>query len=102
VKVTASDLTVATVPIQISSQYVFASQYIGEGVDTTTFAPGELDAILQRASGYADAYLCRGSATTMSLRALQVNEESRYRKRSRRVYPRRRPIISVDSCPWAK
>lgn len=94
--VTASDASVATVPIRVNSQYVFSSEYIGEGPDTSGFAPGELDAILQRASAYADGYLCRGNAKTMTLRQLQVIEQSKYRNRTRRVYLRRRPIISLD------
>lgn len=94
--VTASDDTTASVPLRVNSQYVFSSEYIGEGPDTSGFAPGELDAILQRASAYADAYLCKGGPSSMTMRQLQVIEQSKYRKRTRRVYPRRRPIISID------
>ncbi len=95
--VTSEDASVATVPLRVNSQYVLSSEYIGEGPDTSGFAPGELDAILQRASAYADSYLCYGSAPNLTLRQLQVAEQSKYRKRTRRVYPRRRPIISLDS-----
>jgi hypothetical protein len=94
--ITAADSSVATVPLRVNSQYVFSSEYVGEGPDTSGFATGELDAILQRASAYADAYLCKGTAANMTLRLLQVIEQSKYRKRTRRVYPRRRPIVSID------
>lgn len=94
---TASDNSTATVPLRVNSQYVFAPEYIGEGVNPAQFAAGELDALLQRASAYADAYLAQGSIASMSLRLLQWKEQSRYRKRTRRVYPRRYPIVSVDA-----
>lgn len=96
VNVTAGNASMATVPIHVNSQYVFSSEYVGEGASVSSFAPGELDAILQRASAYADGYLLSGSPRSMSLRQIQIKEQSKYRRKNRRVYPRRRPIISVD------
>jgi hypothetical protein len=97
VTLTSDDGSTASVPLRVNSQYVFASEYIGEGPNTAGFAMGELDALLQRASGYADAYLAQGSASSMTLRLLQWKELSRYRKRTRRVYPRRWPIVSIEA-----
>ena len=70
----------------------------GEGVDLSSFATGELDALLKRASAYADAYMGN------SVRKLQVLEQHKYRTKQNqppRLYPwrtrgRRVPIISVD------
>lgn len=95
--VTASDATTATVPLRVNAQYVFGAEFVGQGVDVSVLATGELDAILQTASAYADAYIGQGSETTASVRQLQVIEEHRYRSRSRRVYPRRWPIVSLDA-----
>jgi hypothetical protein len=98
--VTAQDATTATVAIRVNSQYVFAAEYVGEGDDTSGFATGELDAILQRASAICDGYLAQGSELTSSLRVMQVMEQHRYRDRTRRVYPRRYPIVSIDAVQY--
>ena len=98
VTVTAHDSTTATCALRIVSQYVQAAEYIGEGVDTSGLAPGELDVILRRASSYADRFM--GD----SIRLLQVVEKHRYRAREdvapviwpRRVRGRDVPVLSVD------
>jgi len=86
---------VTTVPlgVRVESQYVQASEYQFEGFEadpiTGVFAPGVLDVILRRASSYADVHV--GG----SLRLMQNVERHTY-NRSRRIYPFRRPIVSVD------
>jgi hypothetical protein len=80
----------ASLTLRVHSQYVQASEYIGEGVDTSGLATGELDVILRRASGLADAFM--GG----SRRQLQYLERHKYR-RSRRVFPYHKPIVSCDA-----
>jgi|SRR5579884_1156208 len=96
VLVTANDGTSAQASLTVNSQYVFASQYVGEGTDLSDFSPGELDALLRRASAYADAYVAQGSRENITFRVLQTIEKHQWRK-SRRVYPWRSPIVSVDA-----
>ena len=98
--VKAQDASTATAALRSCSQYVTSTEYTnaGEGVDLSSFATGELDALLKRASGYADAYMGN------SLRQLQLLEQHKYRTKQNqppRVYPwrtrgRRVPIISID------
>ncbi len=95
-QITAQDASVATTALTVNSQYLFASQYIGEGTDITDFAAGEMDAILRRASQYADSYLSQGTREAMTFRLLQTVEKHRWR-RSRRLYPWRCPVVSVDA-----
>lgn len=97
-RVTASDGSQATCALTVNSQYLFSTQYsnAGEGTDLSDFASGELDAILRRASAYADAYISQGSREAMTFRFLQTIEKHGWRK-SRRVYPWRSPIVSIDS-----
>jgi len=73
--VTAHDGTQATCSLRVKSQYVQAAEYIaaGDGWDTSSFAPGEIDAILRRASGRCDTFMGHG------LRQLQVFEQHRWR-----------------------
>lgn|GEM_PF-2553888 len=98
--VTASDSSTATCALRARSQYVQASEYLasGEGTDTSSLAPGQLDAILRRASGWADTFMLA------SIRQLQVLERHKYRENREsppRIYPfrtsgRECPIISID------
>ncbi len=97
--VTANDLTTATTAVVVNSQYVMSSQYIGEGVDTSVLAAGELDTILRRASAYADAYIAQGNRETQTMRYLQTSEQAKWRE-SRRIYPRRWPIVSIDAATY--
>lgn len=87
--VTADDTTTATCVLRIVSQYVQASEFIGQGVDVLSLQDGELDALLRDASAYADMYM--GG----EVRVKQRIERYPWR-RSRRVYPRRFPVASVD------
>ena len=82
----------ATVPLRIVSQYVSAAEYAsaGEGANIASLAPGELDSILQKASAMADVII------TVPLRYMQTLESYRWVGHSRRLYPRRWPIQSVD------
>lgn len=96
--VTASDSTTATCALRACSQYVQASEYVGEGEDLSTLASGELDVILRRASAEVDAIMGDG------VRLLQKVENPRYRPSKRgppvirpyRCRGRRCPIVSVD------
>jgi hypothetical protein len=96
--VTAGDDSQVTCSLRAVSQYVQSSEYIGEGEPTSSLAPGELDAILQRASAMCDAYMGGG------LRKLQVLERHKYKDRPNgaplifpyRTRGRRVPIASVD------
>lgn len=88
-RLTANDLSTATTSLRVGSQYVQASEYIGEGVDVSSLAAGELDAVLRKASDYADSFI------GFSMRVQQVLERHPWRK-SRRVYPFSWPTISVD------
>jgi hypothetical protein len=73
------------------SQYLQAVEFTGQGIPLDDLAPGELDAVLQDASGYADVFM--GG----SRRRLQTVEMSRYHQVSRRIYPRHRPLLSIDA-----
>jgi hypothetical protein len=86
---TAQDSTQATVGLRVGSQYVQSYEYVGEGVDVSSLAPGELDVVLRRASAYADAYI------GFPMRIMQVLERHPWRT-SRRVYPFSWPTVSVD------
>lgn len=90
--ITAHDASTASVPLRIVSQYVTASEYraAGEGVDVSGILDPELDAVLQRASSYTDA------AVGYALRLLQQNEQHIWKGSSRRIFPYRWPIVSVD------
>jgi hypothetical protein len=97
--ITAADGTTATCALRARSQYAQASEYIGEGVPTNGLATGELDVILQRASGIVDKFMGE------SLRLLQVLEQPKYmpprQEMAPRLYPwrtsgRDMPITSVD------
>ncbi len=96
--VTANDNTMVTCALRARSQYVQAFEYMGEGEDTSSLAPGELDIILRRASDSVDA------AMGESVRLLQKIETPRYRSpkngppqiRPYRCRGRRCPIVSVD------
>ena len=84
--------TSATALIRVNSQYVSADEYVasGEGVDTSTFAPGELDSVLRKASSYIDVWVGN------SLRLASSLEEYPWIQ-SRRIYPRKWPIQSVEA-----
>lgn len=98
VRVTASDASTAQTALAVNSQYLFASQYVGEGTEDEVagMPAGTLDRILQRASQYADSYLSQGTREAMTLRYLQTSEKHRWR-RTRRIYPWRTPIASIDA-----
>ena len=89
--VTANDGTSAEIDLEVCSQYLQASQFVGEGIDTSGLAPGELDSVLRDASALVDSYL--GGQT---LRLLQVTEDHRFRE-SRKIWPYRRPLVSLDA-----
>ncbi len=97
VRVTATDLTTAAIALRVVSQYVQAAEFIGQGIPLEDLAPGELDVILRDASLYADTWM----GLTQGLRILQNVEQHSWRTdssdRTRRVYPFRRPVRSVDS-----
>lgn len=100
VTVTATDNSTATFPLRVVSQYAQASEYVGEGVDTSGLAAGELDVILRRASAYVDAYCGAGSTEAPGFRQLQSVELHRFRpgrNRAPRFWPWRKPIVSLDS-----
>jgi hypothetical protein len=100
VTVTATDATTATFPLRVVSQYAQASEYVGEGVDISGLATGELDAILRRASAYVDAYCGAGSTEAPGFRQQQSVELHRFRpgqNRAPRFWPWRNPIVSLDS-----
>lgn len=99
VQITASDGTSATTALTVNSQYLFAAQYLGEGADTSDFTAGEMDALLRRASQYADSYLSQGSRDAMTLRLLQTSEQHGWRQ-TRRIYPWRMPIVSIDAVTY--
>ena len=99
--VTAGDSTIATCSLRVRSQYVQTSEYIasGDGWDTSSFAPNELDVILRRASARCDTFMGH------SLRQLQVMERHRWRAPRNdappRLFPwrvrgRKCPILSID------
>lgn len=96
--VTAGDGTQATCALRACSQYVQASEYVGEGVNTSSLAAGELDAILRRASSMCDSYM------NGSVRYLQQLERHKYKPRPKgapKIFPyrtsgRRVPIESID------
>jgi hypothetical protein len=96
IRVTASDASTAAIPMRVVSQYVQAREFIGQGVPTNTLAPGDLDVILQDASLYADTW----TGQKNGLRLMQTFETHPWRNsplnNSRRLWPFRRPIISVD------
>jgi hypothetical protein len=96
--ITASDTSSATANLKVRSQYLFGDEYVGEGTDDDVagMAAGELDRILMRASQYADSYISQGSRENMSFRLLQTIEKHQWR-RSRRIYPWRSPIVSIDA-----
>jgi hypothetical protein len=96
--ITAGDGTTDTVALRPCSQYVQAAEYIGEGVDTSALAPGELDVILREASARADGLMCG------SVRLLQTIEKHKYRPLRNappKIFPwrcrgRRVPLQSVQ------
>ncbi len=96
--VTASDGTKATCSLRVWSQYVQAAEYIGEGVDLSDLATGELDNILRSASARADSIMCG------SIRLLQTLEKHKYRAKTDtppKMFPwrsrgRRVPLVSCD------
>jgi len=94
--ITASDASTVALQLRITSQYLQASEYIGEGSDLSGLAPGELDTVLRKASSYADTWTGQGD---YGLRLLQVYEEQPWPRKSggRRIWPFRWPIVSVDS-----
>jgi hypothetical protein len=86
--------------MRVVSQYLAASDYLGEGVDLSALAPasttsplyssgGELDIVLRTASAYIDTWL--GSPA----RTMPRFETHSWRK-TRRVYPYSHPIQSID------
>jgi hypothetical protein len=106
ITVTSQDGTTAAVAAHAVSQYVQASQYIGEGVPTDSLAAmtaagvSELDVILRRASSIADRYMGGDG-----VRLLQILEQPKYRPPLQEMAPRlylwrtrgrRVPIVSVD------
>jgi hypothetical protein len=96
--VTAGDATAETCALRACSQYIQASEYIGEGEDVSKLAHGELDIILRRASSDIDSMMGDG------VRLLQKVENPRYRENKKgppvirpyRCRGRRCPIQSVD------
>ena len=98
--VTASDGSSATCTLRVESQYLQAAEYVGEGIDTSDLATGELDQILRDASGYVDAYVGGGDENVAGLRLVQSVEHHKFRPRKGgppRFWPWRRPIVSLDS-----
>jgi hypothetical protein len=99
-----------TVNVRVTSQYVQANEYQGEGGDTSTLTMsptdtmpttgGELDIILRRASAYADSAM--QNANRGGVRIMQWPEQhswgfnTRRLLNTQRIYPWRRPIISLD------
>lgn len=96
--ITAGDATSATVPLRACSQYVQASEYIGEGVNVSGLAQGELDVILRRASSAVDTFIGDG------VRLLERLDHIKYRPQPNgapKIYPfrtrgRRVPLLSVQ------
>jgi hypothetical protein len=99
--VTAGDGSIATCALRVKSQYVQAAEYVasGDGWDTSSLAPGEMDIILRRASARCDTFMGH------SLRLLQVMERHRWRAPRNdappRIFPwrvrgRKCPIVSLD------
>ena len=80
-----------TLPLRVGSKYVATADYIGEGMDVSRLAPGELDTVLRRASTYCDIFLGH------PLRQLQLMEPHRWNKTTRKIWPFRLPIISLDT-----
>ena len=99
--VTAGDTTTATTMLRIVGQYVQASEYIDEGVDTTVLATGVLDQVLREATGWADSYCCSGTRDDPGFRLLQVVENHKFHPRKSgppRFWPWRPVhIVSIDS-----
>ncbi len=91
---TVTDLSgnIATFGLAVASQYAQQSDYTGEGADLDPLFPTgpELDVILRRASAYVDSFI--GG----TVRQLTWLERHRFRK-SRRIYPYHRPVVSIDS-----
>lgn len=100
--VESEDTTTASTNLRVQSQYIQSYEYVGEGENiaslTPPLAPGELDAIIRRASAMCDAFMNGG------IRYLQVKENPRYKARPNgapllfpfRTRGRRVPIVSVD------
>jgi len=78
-----------SVALRVGSKYVQPAEFIGQGIDVSRLQPGELDAVLRQASDYVDLWLGH------TLRLIQTVERHPWRK-SRRVYPFKFPIASVD------
>ncbi len=98
--VTASDGSQATCTLRVESQYLQAPEYVGEGMDTSDLATGELDQILRDASAYVDAFIGGGDENVSGLRLIQSVEHHKFHPRRAgppRFWPWRRPIVSLDS-----
>lgn len=97
--VTAGDGSIATCALRVDSQYVQAAEFIGEGVDLSDLAGGELDTILRDASGYIDTFLS-GDDDVVGMRLLQTVEHHKFKAKFNgppRFWPRRRPVVSLDA-----
>jgi hypothetical protein len=96
-QLTGTDGSTAQISLYVSSQYVQAVEYqaAGEGTDLSQFnLPADLDAILRRASAYVDAYI--GYADEGGLRVTPLVESHPWRKSTRRIYPYKLPIQSIQ------
>lgn len=99
--ITAGDATQATTMLRIVSQYVQASEYIDEGVDTSQLAAGVLDQTLRDASAWADAYTGLGTRNDPGVRLLQRVEDHKFHPKKSgppRLWPWQSVhIVSLDS-----
>ncbi|MBC5805630.1 MAG: hypothetical protein ACR2KS_10155 [Candidatus Eremiobacter antarcticus] len=89
--ITAQDNSTVTLPLRIGSKYITSADYVGEGMDVSRLAPGELDTIIRRASTYCDLWIGHPA------RLLQTMEPHRWNARTRKLWPFRLPIVSIDS-----
>lgn len=91
----------ATTALRIVSQYVQASEYTDEGVDTSKLPTGQLDQILREASFWADSYCGSGTRDDPGVRLLQTVEQHKFRPKisgAPRLWPwRDLHIVSIDS-----
>ncbi len=95
--VTSADGTLSvSIPISIVSQYVQVAEYqaAGEGTDTSQFTSSDLDSILRRASSYVDSYI--GYSEQGGVRITSLVEQHPWRKATRRIYPYKAPIRTVN------
>lgn len=97
----AGDASTATTGLRIVSQYVQASEYFDEGVDTSKLPVGQLDQILRDASAWADSYTAIGTRDDPGVRLLQTVEQHKFKPKisgAPRLWPwRDLHLVSIDS-----